>query len=322
MLSLLLAGACAAIEPAPAHAQTLIKRPVRILVPVPAGGNSDTVARLVAEIVRDAVGQPVVVENRPGASGRIAGEMLKHAAPDGATLLVTPIALPVIGPLVFKDLPYDPAQDFAPVSQVAKFPFAFAVGPGNPAGTLPGYVAWARDNPGAASFGTGAAGSLPHFLGMMVGRATGIAMVHVQYKGATSLTTELMSGEVSAGIGALSDLIELHRAGRIRIIATSGAERSPLVPTVPTFREQGFPAIEVTSWNGMFAPAKTPQPVIDRLSTALVDALRTVAVREKFVSLGLEPTGTTPEEFAAIMRADTARWAAIFKASGFTADRE
>ena len=233
---------------------------------------------------------------------------------------MAPIAMTVFAPMVFKRLNYDPAKDFAPVAQVVKFQYAFAVGPSHQARTVPEFIAWAQANSGQASFGTPGAGSVPHFFGMMVGRETGVEMVHVAYKGAPSLTTELMGGQVPCGISALSDLIELHRAGKVRIIATTGSERSPALPTVPTFKEQGFPRVEGVGWTGVYAPAGTAKPVIDRLAMAIAKALRAPAVRDKFINLGLEPTGTTPEELAAIMAADTTRWAPIIKASGFTAD--
>jgi tripartite-type tricarboxylate transporter receptor subunit TctC len=228
--------------------------------------------------------------------------------------------VPVLGPLVFRKLGYDPAKDFAPVAQVATFRYALAVGPNHPARTGPEFVAWARAHRSQASFGTAGAGSVPHFFGVMVSQTAGVDMIHVPYKGAMPMTADLMGGQIAAGIDALANLIELHRAGKVRILATSGVDRSPLSPTVPTFREQGLTAFEAVGWIAVYARAGTPKPIVDRLSTAIVDAVHTPATREKLVALGLEPTGTTPEELAVIMAADTARWAPVVKASGFTAD--
>jgi len=318
---ILLVGALAA-APLGAHAQNLVKGPVRIIVPVAAGGTSDISARLIADKMKDAIGQPIVVENKPGATGRIAVEALKNAAPDGNTLLLAPVVVPVIAPLVFKQLNYDPTKNLVPVAQVAKFQYAFAVGPHHPAKTIAEFIAWARAHPAQANFGTPGAGSVPHFFGVMVGRATGVELVHVAYKGLNSVLTDLIGGQIASGISALSDFAELHRAGKIRILATSGAERSPLLPEVPTFKEQGFPAIEGVGWNGVYAPARTPKPVIDQLSSAIINALRAPELRQKFIAVGLEPTGTTPEELAAIMAADAARWDPIIKASGFAADAQ
>ncbi len=320
-LGFALSVAIAAAFPPDAHAQQAFARPVRILVPVAAGGTSDIAARLIADGIKDAIGQPVIVENRPGATGRIAAEALKSAAPDGATLMLAPIAVTVLAPLVLEPLGYDPVKDFAPVAQVGRYEFALAVRPDHPARTVPELIAWARANPAQATFGTAGAGSVPHLLGVMLSRATGTELVHVPYRGLAQVEGELMGGQIAAAISALSDLSELHRNGRIRIIATSGAKRSSLLPSVPTFGEQGFAAIEAVGWNAVYAPAQTPKPAIDRLSAAIAKSLRGAAAREKLISLGIEPTGTTPEELAAIMTSDTARWAPVLKAAGFSVDR-
>jgi tripartite-type tricarboxylate transporter receptor subunit TctC len=302
------------------QAQTALKGPVRIIVGFAAGGSSDIAARMLADKLKDSLGVPVIVENKVGAGGRIAAEALKNATPDGSTLLLVPVVVPVLAPLVYKQLSYDPARDFAPVAQVATYQFAFAVSPGVPAKTVPEFVAWLKANPAQANFGSPAPGSLPHFFGLMVGKVTGVEMIHVAYKGGAPLANDLMGGQIPAGVDALSDMIELHRGGKIRIIATSGAQRSPLLPTVATFKEQGFAAIEGTGWIGVYAPAKTPPAVIDQISTAIGTALRTPELRERFLNLGYEPTGTSAERLAAIMVADTARWGPIIKASSFTAD--
>jgi tripartite-type tricarboxylate transporter receptor subunit TctC len=316
----LLSGAAITAAPSGTHAQITAKQPLRILAPVPAGSTSDVAARLIADRLKDSTAQPVVVENRPGASGRVAVDALRSAAPDGTTVLLAGIVVPVIGPLVFKNLNYDPAKDLAPVSQVSRYEFGFAVGANHSARTVPEFVAWASANPARANVGNPGAGSLPHFVGVMIGRAAGVELEHIAYKGIAPLQAELMSGQVAAGIGLLSDWIALHRAGKLRILATSGAGRSPFLPEVPTFREQGYTAVEATGWHGVYAPAGTPQPVVDRLSTAIVKALQAPELREKLLNLGIEPTGTTPETLAAIMAADTARWGPIIKASGFSVE--
>jgi tripartite-type tricarboxylate transporter receptor subunit TctC len=317
-LCLLLAGAVAAVPGA--HAQVKPKQPLRILVPLPPGSTSDVVARLIAEPLRDGVAQPVVVENRPGATGRIAVAALKSAPPDGATLLLAPIAVPVIVPLVFKEPNLDPARDLVPIAQVSKYEFAFAVGADHPARTVHEFVVWAKARPAQVTFGTPGAGSVSHFLGVMLGQAAGLELVHVPYRGAAPLESELMSGQITAGVSALSDFLALHGAGKLRILATSGRERSPLLPAVPTFREQGYPSVEGVGWHGVFAPAGTPQPVVSRLSGAIAAALQSPELREKFAALGIEPTGTTPQALAAIMAADIVRWRTIVKATGFSAE--
>jgi tripartite-type tricarboxylate transporter receptor subunit TctC len=320
LIGLVLAGAAAGSVPPNAHAQAIFARPVRILVPVAAGGTSDLTARLVADGIRESVGQPVVVENRPGATGRIAAEALKHAAADGTTFLLAPIVVTVLAPLVFRDLSYDPAKDFAPVAQVARYSFALAVRPDHPARTLPEFVAWAKANPSRAAFGTPGSGGVPHLLGTMVGRATGIDLVHVSYRSLAQVESELLGGQIPAAISAFADFLALERAGKLRIIATSGAGRSPRLSAVPTFVEQGFPAVVAVGWNAVYAPAGTPKPLIDHLSVAIARTLRTPAVREKLMDLGVEPTGTTPDELAAIIAADTAHWTPIVRAAGFAVD--
>src|SRR5438552_6066751 len=319
--------ACAALMaamvafPAPwARSQNPSQAPVRIIVGFATGGTTDTAARLLAEAMKESLDEPVIVENKPGASGRIAAETLKNAVPDGKTLLLVPIVVPIIAPLVFKQLSYDPVKDFAPITQVANYQFAFVVGRDHTARTMAEFVSWAKSHPTQVSFGTPAAGSLPHFIGVMIGRAAGIDMVHIGYKGVAPLATDLIGGQIPAGVDAVSDVVELHRAGKLRVIATSGAQRSPLLPGVPTFKEQGFPDAEGSGWIAMYAPAKTSKPLIDKWSTVIVKALRTPELRERLNNPGLEPTGTTPEELTAIMAADTARWAPVIKASGFSAD--
>lgn len=318
-ICLLALAALMALTATPAFPQTTASAPVRILL-----GFADEAgyafAQLLSECIGVAMGQPVVIERKPGATGRIAAEALKSAPPDGATLYLAPIVVPVLAPLVFRNLSYDPVKDFAPVAQVLIFHYALAVGPNHPAKTGREFVAWAKAHPKEASYGTAGAGSAPHFLGVMINQTTGTEMLHVPYKGGAPMQADLMGGQIASGIESLTNLIELHRAGRVRILAVSGADRSPLTPSIPTFREQGLTSNDAVGWVGVFAPARTPKAVVDRLSAAIVGALRTPSIREKYLSLGVEPTGTTPEELAAIMAADTARWAPIIKASGFTAD--
>jgi tripartite-type tricarboxylate transporter receptor subunit TctC len=308
-----------ALAPTQAHAQAPTRLSLRIVVPLAAGSTTDSVARLVGEAL-DGNGSSVVVDNRPGAGGRVAMEAFRRADPSGRTLLVAPIAVPVIAPLVVKDLAYDPARDLVPVAQLTTYSLAFAVAANNPARTVPEFVAWVKARPAGASFGTQGAGSLPHFLGATLARAAGIELTHVAYKGIAQLDADLLGGEVAAGISAINDFVPFHRAGRMRILATSGVRRSPLLEDIPNFREQGYPAVEAEGWHAVFAPAGTPQTVIDQLSAAIGAAVRMPSVRAKLVALGLEPTGTTPQALAAIMAADTARWRAIIKASGFSVE--
>lgn len=294
--------------------------PVRILVGFPAGGESDVIARLVVDRMRTSLGAPVIVENKPGAGGMLAAEALKNAAPDGRTLMISPIAVTVFAPLTHTKLRYDPIKDFAPVSLAADFQMALAVGPGSPAKTLHEYIAWARANPAKATYGVPLAGGPTHFFGVMLVRTTGVDFAVVPYKGSAPLENDLLGGQVPAGITVLSQVLKHHEAGKLRILATSGSQRSPMAPDVPTFKELGLAAIEGTGWQAFHTSAGTPRPAIDRLSAAIASAIRSPEISAKLLALGLEPAGSTPDELASRVAEDTARWAPIVKASGFRAD--
>jgi tripartite-type tricarboxylate transporter receptor subunit TctC len=244
---------------------------------------------------------------------------LKNAAPDGTTIALLPIALPVVVPLIVRDVAFDPLHDFAPVSQIARYTFAIAVPANHPAKTVGELMAWLKSHPDKAFYGTAAAGSVPHFLGVEIAKATGVDMAAVAYKGPYPMSIDLIAGVIPAGISAIGDFIEMHRAGKLRILATSGTSRLPQLPDVPTFLEQGLP-IQASGWVAAFAPAKTPKRVIDQWSAALASAVRSPQTQAQFLELGLEPTGTTADELEKILAADIARWTPIIKASGFHAD--
>lgn len=312
----LLAGAalCCALS---AHAQDQ----VRILVGFPPGGSADVIARMLAEKARDGLGGIVIVENKPGAGGQVAAEQLKNSPPDGKTLMAAPIAVTVIAPLTHRKLRYEPVKDFAPVSLVANFQLAFNAGPGTPANTLAEYIAWVKANPKQATFGSPAAGSLPHFFGLMVGRVAGVDMLHVAYKGGAPLINDLLGGQVPAAVDVVSEAARHHDAGKLRILATSGTKRSSATPNVPTFAELGHPQIQGDGWFAFHAPAGTPRAIIDRQSAAIAAAIRSPDVSERLVKLGFEPVGSTADELAKRMAEDSLRWAPVVKASGFTADQ-
>jgi tripartite-type tricarboxylate transporter receptor subunit TctC len=303
-----------------AAAQAQLDKPVRLLVGFAPGASTDTAARLLAERMKDELRQPVTVDNKPGAGGRIAAEMLKNAPADGGTLLITPIVVPVLAPLVFSKLPYDPLVDFAPVAHVANFQFALSVNATHPAKNVQELLAWFKANPALANYGTPAPGSLPHFFGVMLARSAALDLVHVPYNGGGPLMTALVGNQVSSAIDTLVDQIELHRTGKIRLIATSAAQRSPLLPEVPTFGEAGLKGVEGTAWFAVYAPAKTSEAVVKQINAAVNKALATPELRERFAKLGLEPTGGSPADLAAAMKRDTERWAPIVKASGFRGD--
>jgi tripartite-type tricarboxylate transporter receptor subunit TctC len=297
----------------------LLEQPIRIIFPFAAGGSGDTLVRLVADKMRVALGRSVVVENRTGGAGRIGVTVVRNAAPDGSTLLIAPIAPMAVYQHVYKSLGYDPINDFAAVSQLATFDFALAVGPQVPAHSLGELVTWVKADPARAAYGGPSTGDLTHFLGVLFGRSAGLELRHVAYRGAVPAVTDLVAGQIPIVILPLSDLAEMHKAQRARILVSSGKERSPFTPGVPTFREEGYD-IEGTSWYGAFVPAKTPTGTIERLSTIMATAIRAPDVSERLLAFGLVPTGSSAAELAAIQRSDSERWASAVKLSGFTAD--
>ena len=292
---------------------------IRIVLGFPAGASSDLLTRLLADQMRAALGQAVIVENRTGAGGQIANETVKSAAPDGHTLLMTPVATMSIYPHSYAKLRYDPFNDFAPLAHLANFQLALGVSAKLQATTLADYVALVKKDPHAGYYASAAAGSIPHFFGVMFARAADITMTHVPYKGTAQVLQALAAGEIAAATTLAADIGALARAGRARILATTGAKRSPAFPDVPTFREAGFD-IEGTGWYGLFAPAATPGAIVARLSTAAIDAMRAATVRNRLESLGVEPTGLGPRELAAIMKRDYDHWGPVIKASGFKAE--
>jgi len=316
----LAAMAALALVAAPSLAQDRIDKPVRIIVGFPPGGTADVMARAVADKMKDTLGQPVIVENRPGAIGRIAADAVKAAAPDGSTIMVMPIGPMAVVPHTYKTLSYDPLKDFAPIGMGSTFQFAVAAGPQSGAKTWSEYVVWAKANPGKSSYATSGAGSLPHFFGLLVARESGIELLHVPYKGSAAYMNELLGGNVPLAVDAIADLTEQHRAGKIRILASSGAKRSTAVPDVPTFAELGIKGVEAEGWFGFFAPAKTPKAIIDQLNRSLNQALTSPEIAQRLAGLGLDPATSTPEEFARILAADYAKWGPVVKASGFTAE--
>lgn len=292
-------------------------KPVRLVVGFPPGAAIDNVARMLAEPLAARLGQTVVVENRTGAGGRIAAEHVKNAPADGTTVFFTPVATVVIFPITYRKLSYDPVRDFEPVAQIATFPIGFAVGANVPVRTLAEYVQAVKADPKNANYSSAALGSLPHFFAVMFARSAGIDLVHVAYRGTADVRTALLGGQIQAASVPLADLAELHKTGRARVLASSGASRSPSLPEVPTFREQGYD-IEGIGWYALYLPARTPKAAVDRLAQASIDVVRTPEVRERLVRAGWEPTGVGPAQLAAIMQADLARWTPVIRASGFT----
>jgi tripartite-type tricarboxylate transporter receptor subunit TctC len=304
----------------PAQAQ-LGEKPVRIVFPYAAGGAGDALARLLAEELRKGLNRPVIVENKTGAAGRLGVLEVVKAAKDGDTILLTPIAPTAVHQHVFDDLPYNPDKDLVPVTQVAKFEFGIGVGPEVPAKNLKELVAWMKANPSKTSFGSPGAGALPHFFGILFGKAAGVEMVHVGYRGSAIALVDVLAGQIPMIVTTTSDLLGSHKAGKIRILATSDSVRSPLVPDVPTFKESGYDIVG-TSWYAVYAPAGTPDAIVQRYAKIFSEALKKPELQKRLLELGLYATGTTPEEIAKIHKQDSAFWGEAVKISGFKAGKQ
>ena len=313
-----LAAAATALA-APAKIANAQSNTIRIIYPYAAGGPGDVAVRLVADKMQASLNQSVVIENRTGGAGRIGVVGVTNAQPDGLTLLYTPFAAVTIYPFVYHKLDYNPFTDLRPLSQVCTIDFALAVNNDVPVKTPKELAAWLKANPTKAQFGSPGAGALPHFFGLMFGKAAGVEMTHVAYKGGAPAIADLLGGQIPIVSAPSSDFLELHNAGKLRVIATSDIKSALGYKGVPTFKESGIDIVG-TSWYAMFAPAKTPDDVTARLSKAIVDAVRSPDVRERLIQVGLEPTGTTADELGKIQKADAARWEPVVKASGFFAD--
>lgn len=315
----MLAGAAASLAATGVQAQA-DRPPLKILVGFPPGGSADTIARLLAERMRDALGgQNVVVENKPGAAGRIAIDQLKNAAPDGNTVLVMPSGPVVLFPLVFRKLGYDVNKDLAPISQLAGFQFAVVSGPKSNVKSVAEMLAKARADVSTASYGSSGNGTVPHFLGVMLAEAAGVPLQHVPYQGGAPAMNALLGGHIGYNIDVVSEALEQHRAGKVRIIAVAGATRSSLLPDVPTLREQGVP-MDATAWFGMYGPGALPREQAQRVQQAVAAALKDPVLRQRLDAIGLEPIGSTPEQLAAVQKADLAKWEKPVKATGYQAD--
>ena len=311
---IVLAGTIAATGTARAQ-----DRPLRIVVGFPPGAGIDTIARLIADKMHASLGRTVIVENKPGAAGMIANTTVKAAAPDGNTLLMTPLANMVFFPHSYAKLDYDAFKDYAPVAHLASFPLAFGVGAGIHVKTLTEYVAFAKKGGANANFTAASLGSLPHFFGLMFAKAAGIELTYIPYKGTAQALPALMAGEIPAAVLTLNDLGAAVQSGKARILAVTGAKRSPQYPDVPTFKESGYD-IEGLGWYAMYAPAGTPKEIVDALSQAAIDAIRQPDVKQRLEPLGLDFTGLGPAELAAIQRADYDKWGPVIRASGFKAE--
>ncbi|MEW6689375.1 MAG: tripartite tricarboxylate transporter substrate binding protein [Pseudomonadota bacterium] len=298
----------------PAAAQ---ERTLKFVFGYPPGSVGDLLTRLVAERMRGPLGMNTIVENKPGAVGMIATEQVKNAAPDGLTILLSPLAPFVAFPHSHgAAVRYDPFRDFEPVAHISNFQLALLVNAELPAKSLAEFAAIVKKEPKMGDYASAAAGSLPHYLGVMFSRAAGLQMTHIPYRGTAPALQALVAGEVKAGFFVLADGLTMARSGKARLIAVAGAQRSSSAPEVPTFREQGY-NLEASAWYALFAPAGTPKDVIERYAKAAIEAVQAPDLKKRLDDMGLEPTGLGPAELARILRADYDKWGPVIKASGF-----
>jgi tripartite-type tricarboxylate transporter receptor subunit TctC len=293
-------------------------RPIKVLIGVPAGGTQDVLTRAIAQEVRDSLG-PLIVDNRSGAAGRIAVEAVKTARPDGLTLLLGTAGMMTMYPSAYRNLSYDPIKDFVPLINAARFELALVVSKEVPANTLPEFLAWAKSQGDKVSFASYGAGTPSHFLGEMLNRSTGLKMVHVPYRGSTPARQDVMGGIVPVYFDTVGGALQMLPTGRVKVLATSGDKRSPLMPDLPTFVETGMKDVVATAWFAYYAPLKTPQPIVDKLRAEFTRAVNAREVRQLLLQNGMYPVGDGPDALLRTMREDTARWGGIMKAVNFQA---
>lgn len=313
------AAAVPALFGLPAHAQARLKL-ATITTGFAAGGSSDVTARLLAEHLRGKFADAVMVESKVGASGRLAVEHLKVGAPDGSSLLVSPSGMMVLFPHIYRSLRYDPLNDFAPVTPLAKFPFVLAISTLVPTsvGTLAEFIAWCKANPKQASFGSPGAGTSAHFSGIMLGRRAGMEYTHAAYRGMAPLVQDLLGGQIASGVLTPADALPLLTSGKLRLLATSGTARSRFMPDVPTYSELGFPEIVIEESYSLYAPATVAPEIVAQLAAYAHQMLALPQTQARFGQMGLEVAPLQPAAFKASLEALHERWGGIVRTSGFT----
>ena len=296
----------------------LVNHNARIMVGFPAGSSPDFVTRLLAEYVKD-YAPSIIVDNRPGAGGRLPLEALKGGERDGSLMVLTPGDQVALFPHVYAKLGYDALRDFAPVSTVCMVQFLFVVGPMVPSEvkTVTNFITWCRANPKLASYGSPGEGTRPHFMGVSLARSAGVEMTHVPYKGGPPIVQDLLAGQIAAGVVVVSNVLPHIQSGKLRALATTAPKRASILPDVPTAREAGYPALEGVEWFGLFVPAGTSTEIVSGLNSAVGRALDMDAFKARLAEQSFEPKGCTPAEFAQLIKSDLEQWAATVKAFGF-----
>lgn len=300
-----------------AHAQNYPSKVIRLVVPYPAGGPVDVIGRLLGQKLTENLGQQVLIDNRAGANGIIGVEMAAKSAPNGYTLLMASTSTHSINPLMYSKLSYDPVRDFAPVAMLAVRPYILVVHPSVPAKTVKELIALAKSKPGELTYASGGGiGSGNHLAGELFKATAGVDILHVPYKGGAPALTELLGGQVAIFFAPIPIALSHVQAGKLRALAVTGATRAAVTPHLPTMSEAGLPGFEFSIWDGVLAPANTPKEIITKLNAAIVKILQMPDMKEKFSTMGADATSSTPEQLAALMRAEADKWAKILKESG------
>ena len=316
-LALLFASTAAPAQSAfTGSGQTYPNKAVRMVVPFAAGaGSNDIMARLVAQKLSDNFGQQVVVDNRPGASGIIGTDIVAKAQPDGYTVLMRSLTLPV-NPSLYNKLPYHTEKDLTPVTEVASAPLMLVTHPSLPVKSVQEFIAYAKANPGKLNFGSGGPGTTPHLAGEMLKTMAGIRVIHIPYKGGAPALADLVGGQIQFMCENIPGTLPFAKAGRLRALAITDKKRSPLLPEMPTLDESGLKGYEIVGWNGLFVPAGTSPAIVNKLHAAVVKALALPDVRERLTTMGADGIGNTPQQFTAFIKAEIVKWAKVVKDAG------
>lgn len=296
------------------------ERPIRLIVPFSPGGSTDIVARLMADALQPILGQPVIVENKPGAAGAIGGNFVAKAPADGYTLLLAAAGPTVINPSLYKDMPYSPTKDLAPITALTREHNVMAVNSSIPAKTLKEFIDYAKANPNTISVGSPGSGTPAHLAGELLNKMAGLNMQHVPYKGSGPAVSDLIAGHIAVMIDNMPPLLPHIQSGGLRALAVPSATRAAALPNIPTFEESGLDGYVIMAWKGLMAPAGTPQAVIDRVYDATKQVLQQPKIQQRLTQLGAEPEGNTPTEFAQQIDAETTWWADIIKQTNTTLD--